>query len=81
MAWAASRYTEVRLDPICQELFRDIDQDAVDFVPNYDGKLTEPTLLPPVGCLLYTSDAADDLHGVYLWGRLSISNTNSSMTV
>ena len=46
MAWAASRYTEVRLDPICQELFRDIDQDAVDFVPNYDGKLTEPTLLP-----------------------------------
>ena len=46
MAWAASRYTEVRLDPICQELFRDIDQDAVDFVPNYDGKLQEPTLLP-----------------------------------
>ena len=46
MAWAASRYTEVRLDSICQELFRDIDQDAVDFVPNYDGKLMEPTLLP-----------------------------------
>ncbi len=46
MAWAASRYTEVRLDPICQELFRDIDQDAVDLVPNYDGKLKEPTLLP-----------------------------------
>ena len=46
MAWAASRYTEVRLDPICQELFRDIDQDAVDFQPNYDGKLMEPTLLP-----------------------------------
>ena len=46
MAWAASRYTEARLDPICAELFRDIDQDAVDFVPNYDGKLMEPTLLP-----------------------------------
>ncbi len=46
MAWAASRYTEVRLDSICQEIFRDIDQDAVDFVPNYDGKLQEPTLLP-----------------------------------
>ena len=46
MAWAASRYTEVRLDPICQELFRDIEQDAVDFVDNYDGKLREPTLLP-----------------------------------
>ena len=46
MAWAASRYTEVRLDPICAELFRDIDQDTVDFVPNYDGTLQEPTLLP-----------------------------------
>ena len=46
MAWAASRYTEVRLDPICTELFRDIDQDAVDFVDNYDGKMKEPALLP-----------------------------------
>ena len=46
MAWAAPRYTEARLDPICAEFFRDIDQDAVDFVPNYDGSLTEPTLLP-----------------------------------
>ena len=46
MAWAASRYTEVRLDPICTELFRDIDQDTVDFVDNYDGKMKEPTLLP-----------------------------------
>ena len=46
MAWAASRYTEVRLDPICAEMFRDIDQDTVDFVDNYDGKLKEPTLLP-----------------------------------
>ena len=46
MAWAASRYTEVRLDPICAELFRDIDQDTVDFVDNYDGKMKEPTLLP-----------------------------------
>ncbi len=46
MAWAASRYTEVRLDPICGELFRDIDQDTVDFVDNYDGSMKEPTLLP-----------------------------------
>ncbi len=46
MAWAAPRYTEVRLDPICAEFFRDIDQDAVDFVPNYDGSMDEPTLLP-----------------------------------
>ncbi len=46
MACAASRYTEVRLDAICAELFRDIDQDTVDFMDNYDGKLQEPTLLP-----------------------------------
>ncbi len=46
MAWAASRYTEVRLDSICEELFRDIDQDTVDFVDNYDGKMKEPVLLP-----------------------------------
>ncbi len=46
MAYAASRYTEVKLDPICAELFEDIDRDSVDFVPNYDNTLKEPTLLP-----------------------------------
>ncbi len=46
MVCAASRYTEVRLAPICAEFFRDIDKDTVDMVPNYDGKLLEPTLLP-----------------------------------
>ncbi len=46
MAYAASRYTEVKLDPICNELFRDIDKDTVDFVPNYDNTLMEPTLFP-----------------------------------
>lgn len=46
MAWAASRYTEARLDNICQELFRDIDKDTVDFADNYDNTLKEPTLLP-----------------------------------
>lgn len=46
MACAAPRYTEVKLDPFCNELFRDIDRDAVDFVPNYDNTTTEPTLLP-----------------------------------
>ena len=46
MAWAASRYTEARLDSICQELFRDIDKDTVDFVDNYDNTMKEPTLLP-----------------------------------
>ena len=46
MAYAASRYTEAKLDPICAELFRDIDKDTVDFVPNYDNSTTEPMLLP-----------------------------------
>ena len=46
MAYAASRYTEAKLDPICQELFRDIDSDTVDFVDNYDATMKEPTLLP-----------------------------------
>ena len=46
MAYAASRYTEARLEPVCEELFKDIDKDTVDFVPNYDGTTTEPTLLP-----------------------------------
>lgn len=46
MAWAASRYTEAKLDDICQELFRDIDKDTVDFIDNYDNTQKEPTLLP-----------------------------------
>ena len=46
MAYAASRYTEAKLAPICAELFRDLDNDAVDFVDNYDSTTTEPTLLP-----------------------------------
>ena len=46
MAWAASRYTEAKLDAICNELFRDIDKDTVDFVDNYDNTMKEPSLLP-----------------------------------
>lgn len=46
MAYAASRYTEVKLDPFCGEIFADIDCDAVDFVDNYDGTMKEPALLP-----------------------------------
>lgn len=46
MQYAASRYTEAKLTPISAELFRDIDKDTVDFVPNYDNTMTEPTLLP-----------------------------------
>jgi DNA gyrase subunit A len=46
MAYAASRYTEVRLEPICQELFGDINKNTVEFVDNYDGELKEPVLLP-----------------------------------
>ncbi len=46
MSFAASRYTEAKLDSICNELFSDIDKDTVDFVPNYDNSMLEPTLLP-----------------------------------
>lgn len=46
MAYAAPRYTEVKLDKLCGEIFKDIDKNTVDFVDNYDGTLKEPTLLP-----------------------------------
>lgn len=46
MSFAASRYTEAKLDKICNELFSDIDKDTVDFVPNYDNSMSEPSLLP-----------------------------------
>ncbi len=46
MAFAASRYTEVKLEPICAELFSDIDKETVDFQPNYDNTMLEPMLLP-----------------------------------
>ena len=46
MQWAAPRYTEAKLAPVCAELFADIDKDTVDFVPNYDNTTKEPTLLP-----------------------------------
>lgn len=46
MAYAASRYTEVKLSKISEEIFKDINKNTVNFVPNYDNTLTEPTLLP-----------------------------------
>ena len=46
MAYAASRYTEVRLDPFCAELFDGIEKNSVDFIPNYDNTTREPVLLP-----------------------------------
>ncbi len=46
LAYAAPRYTEAKLSPICAELFRDIDKDAVDMADNYDGTMKEPVLLP-----------------------------------
>ncbi len=46
MSYAASRYTEAKLSPICADIFRDIDKETVDFVDNYDGSQQEPTLLP-----------------------------------
>ena len=58
MAWAASRYTEVRLDPICAELFRDIDQDTVDFVDN-----TVASLNDILSRIDYVSDSAPYILG------------------
>ena len=46
MSWAAPRYTEAKLAPICGEIFKDIDSDTVDFVDNYDNTMKEPALLP-----------------------------------
>ena len=46
MQWAAPRYTEAKLAPICTELFAEIDKDTVDFVDNYDNTMKEPSLLP-----------------------------------
>ena len=46
MKFAAPRYTEVKLEKICEELFRDLDKNTVDFVDNYDGTMKEPVLLP-----------------------------------
>ena len=46
MAWAASRYTEAKLSPVCAEIFKDIDSDTVDFIDNYDNTMKEPALLP-----------------------------------
>lgn len=46
MAFAASRYTEVKLDPFCQTIFKDIDKNTVEFTDNFDGTLKEPVLFP-----------------------------------
>lgn len=46
MSYAASRYTEAKLSPICAEIFKDIDKDTVDLIDNYDGSMKEPKLLP-----------------------------------
>lgn len=46
MAYAAPRYTEAKLESVCEEFFKGIDQDTVDFIPNYDNTMQEPTLLP-----------------------------------
>ena len=56
MAYAASRYTEAKLDPICAELFRDIDSETVDFVDNYDNTMLEPSLLPTTYPLILSGD-------------------------
>ena len=46
MRYAAPRYTEVKLEKLCEEIFRDLDKNTVDFFDNYDGTMKEPALLP-----------------------------------
>ncbi|OQA49345.1 MAG: DNA gyrase subunit A [Firmicutes bacterium ADurb.Bin300] len=55
MQYAAARYTEAKLLPICNELFADIDKDTVDFADNYDGTMKEPTLLPVTFPIILTN--------------------------
>ena len=79
MVYAASRYTEAKLAPICHELFDDIKSDTVDFVDNYDNTMKEPTLLPvtfpsilcnvTTGYILYDKEEFDK---IYRTGRGSV---------
>ena len=78
MVYAASRYTEAKLAPICHELFDDIKSDTVDFVDNYDNTMKEPTLLPVTllapdfvggGYILYDKEEFDK---IYRTGRGSV---------
>ncbi len=72
MAYAASRYTEAKLEDICNELFCDIDKDTVDFVDNYDASTTEPTLLP----VLFPSILSNNTLGIAVGMASSICSFN-----
>lgn len=72
MSWAASRYTEARLEGIATELFRDIDKDTVDFVDNYDATMKEPTLLP----VTYPSILVNNNTGIAVGMASSICSFN-----
>ncbi|HOM01537.1 MAG TPA: DNA topoisomerase (ATP-hydrolyzing) subunit A [Acetivibrio sp.] len=72
MKFAAPRYTEVKLDKICEELFKDIDKDTVDFVDNYDGSMKEPRLLPTT----YPNVLVNANHGIAVGMASSICSFN-----
>ena len=72
MAYAASRYTEVRLSEISKEFFSDIDKDTVDFIPNYDNTTKEPVLLPAT----YPSVLANPNTGIAVGMASSICSFN-----
>lgn len=80
MMYAASRYTEAKLAPICTELFSDIDKDTVDFVDNYDNTMKEPRLLPvtfpTVLCNVTTGIAADGVFNCFFQYQGSMRNNN-----
>ena len=72
MTKAASRYTEAKLEGICKEIFKDIDKDTVDFVPNYDSTMLEPTLLPTA----YPSVLVNSISGIAVGMASSICPFN-----
>ncbi len=83
MMYAASRYTEAKLAPICHELFDDIKSDTVDFVDNYDNTMKEPTLLPvtfpSVLCNVTTGIAAGMASSIASFNLKEICETTAAL--
>lgn len=72
MSFAAPRYTEAKLEPVCTEIFKDIDKDNVDFITNYDNTLKEPILLPTT----FPNILANPNHGIAVGMASTICSFN-----
>jgi len=72
MSFAAPRYTEAKLEPVCAEIFKDIDKDNVDFITNYDNTLKEPILLPTT----FPNILANPNHGIAVGMASTICSFN-----